>query len=201
MLSCTHTPNAACEVVGMALAGKEANRTVRMMHCTHMLTLVTNVRCRDCDRAACDFCMRSTCEVDRSHDRRDGRPANVLMGCMDCCESMTAEIACTASLRNGFAHQSDLQCWNRELGNHQKLMIVTVESSVCSHCILYLCSTIWRRLLRKLCHYSAFRTLLVALDIGSSMKDLEQEVDVPIEERHCCGNFVCYGSTNVYCTV
>ena len=84
---------------------KEANRTVRMMRCAHMLTLVTNVRCRDRDRAACDFRMRSACEVDRSHDRRDGHPANGLMGCTDCCESTAAEIACTASSRNGFARR------------------------------------------------------------------------------------------------
>ena len=45
---------------------KEANRTARTMSCVHMLTLVTNVRCCDGDRAACDFCMRSACEIDRS---------------------------------------------------------------------------------------------------------------------------------------
>ena len=84
---------------------KEANRTARTMSCTHMLTLVTNVRCRDRDRAACDFRMRSACEVDRSHDRRDGHPENGPIGCIDCCESTAAEIACTASSRNGFARQ------------------------------------------------------------------------------------------------
>ena len=104
---------------------KESKRTVRMMRCAQMLTSVTNVRCRDRDRAACDFCMRSACEIDRSHNRRDGRPANVLMGCMYYCELIVAEITCTASSWNGSAHQSDLQCWNFELGNHQKLRIVT----------------------------------------------------------------------------
>ena len=33
------------------------------------------------------------------------------------------------------------------------------------------------------------------------MKDLEQEMDVPTKERHCCGNFVCCGHTNLYCIV
>ena len=73
------------------------NRTVRMPSCAHMLTPVTNVRCRDRDRAACDFRMRSACKVDRREDRRDGHPVNVLMGCMQCCEAIAAEIACAAS--------------------------------------------------------------------------------------------------------
>ena len=61
----------------------------------------------------------STCDLHANsiaaNDRRDGHPANGLMGCMNYCESTAAEIACTASLRNGFAHQSDLQCWNSRL--------------------------------------------------------------------------------------
>ena len=51
-----------------------------------------------------------------ANDRRDGHPANGLMGCKDGCESMAAEIACTASSWNRFAHQSDLKCWDLELG-------------------------------------------------------------------------------------
>ena len=76
---------------------KEVNRTVRMPSCAHMLTPVTNVRCRDRDRAACDFRMRSASKVDRREDRRDGHPVNVLMGCRGCCEAIAAEIACAAS--------------------------------------------------------------------------------------------------------
>ena len=97
MLSCTQTPNAAWEAVGVAFVEKEVNRTVRMPSCAHMLTPVTNVRCRDRDRAACDFRMRSASKVDRREDRRDGHPVNVLMRCMQCCEAIAAEIACAAS--------------------------------------------------------------------------------------------------------
>ena len=97
MLSCTQTPNAAWEAVGVASVEKEVNRTVRMPSCAHMLTPVTNVRCRDRDRVACDFRMRSACKVDRREDRRDGHPATVLMGCKYYGEVVAAEIACAAS--------------------------------------------------------------------------------------------------------
>ena len=97
MLSCTQTPNTAWEAVGVAFVEKEVNRTVRMPSCAHMLTLVTNVRCCDRDRAACDFRMRSASKVDRREDRRDGHPVNVLMGCMYYGEVIAAEIACAAS--------------------------------------------------------------------------------------------------------
>ena len=76
---------------------KEGNRTVRMLCCAHMLTPVTNVRCRDRDRAACDFRMRSASKVDLHEDRRDGHPAIVLMGCRYYGEVIAAEIACAAS--------------------------------------------------------------------------------------------------------
>ena len=66
VLPCTHTLKAACEAVGVALVGKEANRTVGMMSCARIVTLVTNLRCCDDDRAACDFCMRFACGIDRS---------------------------------------------------------------------------------------------------------------------------------------
>ena len=90
---------------------KEANQTVRTMSCAQMVTLVTNARCCDHDRAhaisACDLHAKSIAV----NERRDRHPGTCLMGCMDCCESMAAEIACTASSCNGYAHQSDLQCW------------------------------------------------------------------------------------------
>ena len=76
---------------------KEAKRTPRTMSCAQMLTSVTNARCCDRDRAACDFRMRSACKVDRREDRRDGHPVNMLMGCMHCCEAIAVEIACAAS--------------------------------------------------------------------------------------------------------
>ena len=112
---------------------KRVNRTARMASCVHMLTLVTNVRCRDGDRAACDFCMRSTCEIDRSRIRRNGHPVNVLMGCRDCCESVAAEIVCTVSSRSGLRAESNRQCgissWeptdieNRHRLNHLRVVI------------------------------------------------------------------------------
>ena len=76
---------------------ERTKRIVRTLSCAHMLTLVTNVRCRDRDRAACDFRMRSACKVDRREDRRDGHPANMLMGCRYYGEVIAVEIACAAS--------------------------------------------------------------------------------------------------------
>ena len=97
MLSCTQTPNAAWEAVGVAFVEKVRNRTVRMPSCARIVTPVTNLRCCDDDRAACDSRMRSACKVDRREDRHDGHPENVLMGCMHSCEAIAAEIACAAS--------------------------------------------------------------------------------------------------------
>ena len=72
-------------------------RTARMPSCAQMLTSVTNARCCDRDRAACDFRMRFASKVDRREDRRDGHPAIVLMGCRYYGAVIAAEIACAAS--------------------------------------------------------------------------------------------------------
>ena len=100
----TYAPDAAGEQLEWCWLMKKATRTVRATNCARIVTLVTNARCCDGDRAACDFRMRSACEGDRSRNRRDRPPVNALMGCTACCESMAAEIACAVSLGNGFAH-------------------------------------------------------------------------------------------------
>ena len=99
-----YAPDAAGEQLEWCWLTKKTTRTVRATNCARIVTLVTNARCCDGDRAACDFYMRSACEGDRSRNRRDRPPVNALMGCTVCCESMAAEIAYAVSLGNGFAH-------------------------------------------------------------------------------------------------
>ena len=136
VLPCTHTLKAACEAAGVALVGKEANRTVGMMSCARIVTPVTNLRCCDDDRAACNFRMRSACEGDRSQNRRDTPLVKALMGCTDCCESMAAEIACAASLGNGFAHRIrpsglELSWESPNSGNRHSVNHLRVASAFC----------------------------------------------------------------------
>ena len=54
--------------------------------------------------------------------------------------------------------------------------------------------------LADLSYCSVFGDLLGTWYIGKSVKDLEREVAGPTEEKYCCGNFVCCGNANGYCT-
>lgn len=54
--------------------------------------------------------------------------------------------------------------------------------------------------LAELCHCSVFGDLLVTLYIGKSVEDLEREVAGSTEKKYYCGNFVCCGNANGYCT-